>query len=162
MIEGMLQGIVYKKNGRITKLQLLTAEGTCELKASKYLHWAPHYKPAPNDVVQLKVLKKVKAGKVKLKAFEIVPIKAGERGRPKPQLPQPIELSLCQSSSCRKRGAEKLRAKLEKELGNTDNAPKVTVSKCLGKCKAGPVAQVRPSGMIYTKLELKKALDLLS
>ena len=159
-IEGVLDDIRYKKSGRISRLIVLTKQGIREIKASKYLRLMQGYQPALQDQVKLKVLKKVKGDRVKLKAFELVLIQpARKRSR---KACKPLEVSLCQSSSCRKRGSDKLRAKLEKALLQSDASHcRVTTSKCLGKCKAGPVAKVKPSGQVYSKLNSKTALSLL-
>ena len=161
IIDGVLDDIRCKKSGRISKLIVRTQKGIREIKASKYLRVSKGYHPKLNDRIRLKVLKKKKGDRVKLKAFEIALMQRHTKQKAKSK--KPVELLICQSSSCRKRGAEKLRAKLEKELSQSSSQPcRVITSKCLGKCKLGPVAKVKSSGKVFAKLDSKRALSLVT
>ena len=163
---GLLTQISCKKNGRVSKLRLQKEDGVYEIKASKYLRMGRGYTPKMNDVVELKVLKKMKAGRVKLKAFAIaptvIPAARSQKSTPLRAACKLIQVSICQSSKCKKQGAQKLWAKIEKELSRSgqDAQVQLTASKCLGACKKGPVAKL-PSGKIHTRLDAATVLDLI-
>ena len=159
-IEGVLEDVLLKKSGQISKLFVRTQEGLCKVKASKHLRLAKGCAPKTQDWVKLKVIKKTKSDRIKFKGLELQVLKSNPKRSPK--CTKPIELAICQSSSCRKRGSEKLRSQVEKALSPSRSGHcRVTNSKCLGKCKAGPVAKVKPSGQVYAKLNSKTALQLL-
>jgi hypothetical protein len=164
-ITGILKHVICKKNGRITRFHIQREEGVIELKASKYLRVVRGYTPRINDVVELKLLKKVKSGQVKLKAFAIAP---SRNGSPPAHIktPQnactPIKIALCQSSKCQKLGAQKVWDTIEKELSRTGRAGQVQLmpSKCLGQCKKGPAAKL-PSGRVCSRLGASTVLGLI-
>lgn len=162
---GILKQVICKKDGRISRIHIQREEGVIELKASKYLRVVRGYTPRINDVVELKLLKKVKSGQVKLKAFAIAPSLSGSQSA-HVETPQkactPIKIALCQSSKCQKLGAQKLWDKIEKELSRTGRAGQVQLmsSKCLGQCKKGPAGKL-PSGRVCSRLETSTVLGLI-
>lgn len=73
--------------------------------------------------------------------------------KPSQQTP-PSKILVCQKSSCRKRGGDKVCHALQQELGDRGLTDQVQIQKtgCLKKCKKGPNVVVLPDKTHYTNI----------
>ncbi|MCM1982893.1 (2Fe-2S) ferredoxin domain-containing protein [Lyngbya confervoides] len=140
-----------KKAGRIAAIQLQTAQGSQTIKASKWFRLVPQWSPQPGESIEISILKTVKAGKVKIKAFAVGP-GAGSLP-PSLEMPTPDCIAVCQSKGCGRRGSNQLQRQITAAIQSAglDSRLRVISTDCLGECKGGPAVQLQPTGQIFTR-----------
>ncbi|NJK30815.1 MAG: (2Fe-2S) ferredoxin domain-containing protein [Acaryochloris sp. RU_4_1] len=168
---------ILSKSCQVKGIRLTTAQGEQYIKLAKSL------RPACSDVLQpgtwIQIhgcqTQNTKTGKIKLKAQAIVPALPSIDAKPadSSDLSDPSEQSLacphkgkiriCQKSSCRKRGSQKILTALSGAIQASGREKEIQVQSmgCVGKCKAGPNLIVFPDKTRYVRVKPQNITTIL-
>ncbi|NJK41343.1 MAG: (2Fe-2S) ferredoxin domain-containing protein [Acaryochloridaceae cyanobacterium SU_2_1] len=172
-LTGQFIAYVLADNCEIKGIRLTTTEGERYIKLSKVLRPISAQILQPGSWIQVQGSQKIalKTGKAKFKAHSIIaalPDSAGFTDLPvapaaSAPLPPPQDLALkqvgkiriCQKSSCRKRGSQRVLSVLNSAIRDAGLDQEIELSEmgCVGKCKAGPNLIVLPDKTRYTKVK---------
>lgn len=155
---GQLLDFVIKDGYKIKYLRLNVAEREYWVKVPKALRAEldPAIAPGSQLAVSGWASRCEKTGKLKLKAESIqlaekaiAPTAKAAKGAKKP-----VKVLVCTKSSCRKRGADAICAKLRERLAAQGLADRVELKPtgCLKACKQGPNVAVLPGKARYSNV----------
>jgi bidirectional [NiFe] hydrogenase diaphorase subunit len=92
---------------------------------------------------------------------ELKDLAAEERGR---QAERSAYVSVCAAAGCQAMQSETLRKALTQEAAAQGHGPESCVVRqvgCFGLCGAGPVVSVEPGGVLYQRVQLSDAADII-
>ncbi|NEQ31651.1 MAG: (2Fe-2S) ferredoxin domain-containing protein [Leptolyngbya sp. SIO4C5] len=181
-LEGRFLGFSPQGTSDNKYIDLLTAKGGHRIKLRKSLRPILADYLLPGDVIrvfgeqkvdddqdapQLKALRIVRLAAEQLQAAPESPAEAiapqKETPQSKSKSQKPAKILVCQKSSCRKRGSEKVCQQLTESLEKSDLGDRVTIKKtgCMGHCKSGPHVVFMPDKKRYSKVKPKTVPELV-
>ncbi|NJO73163.1 MAG: (2Fe-2S) ferredoxin domain-containing protein [Leptolyngbyaceae cyanobacterium RM1_406_9] len=181
-VEGRFLGVILKDGYKPKAIRLATAMGEYPIKLAKEIRFHLPQTLTPGDWVRVTGVQKLdyKAGTVKLKAYQVVPVAPSQAAiaippmqsalAVQPSTPAPSAKSasknpcilVCQKSDCCKRGGRAVSQALEQALSNRDLTDQVTIkgTGCMKQCKAGPNI-VMPDKTRYSRIRPQDIPDLV-
>lgn len=169
-LEGQFVGFVGDFGEKPKRIRLATAEGERCIKLSKELRYPLREALQPGDWIRVfgEQKLKYKTGELKLKAFQVTvktPVQQKELETRTTQIeeipplsPQPVTpktkscIMVCQKSSCRKRGSDRVCEAITQSLRDRglDDEVAIKGTGCMKQCKQGPCAVFMPDKSRYT------------
>ncbi|MEM6256194.1 MAG: (2Fe-2S) ferredoxin domain-containing protein [Cyanobacteria bacterium P01_D01_bin.156] len=173
-LEGRFEGFTAGGKSPFKYLSLQSTDGNQLIKLPKSVRMMLFRYLQPGDWIRVVGRESIdkETGEPNFKAQEVVRVKplqvvttpaAPPQKMPKTK-PGKSKILICQKSKCRKRGAEKICAKVEDALasqGLTDTV-QVKLTSCMDRCKAGPNLVVMPHKKRYTKVTPAQIPDLIA
>ncbi len=163
--EGKLLGFVIKDGYKIKYLRIIVGEVEYWIKPSKELRKSLDSNIIPGCWLEVEGTKKLnrKNGTIKYKADLVALKNATETPVKAKKSKSKAKVLICQKSSCRKRGANKVCEALEGNLRDRGIEEEVTIKLvgCLKECKKGPNLVLMPDKVRYSKVNPKAVPDLI-
>jgi (2Fe-2S) ferredoxin len=177
-LEGRFVGFVGEFGEKPKRIRVATAEGERYIKLSKELRYPLREALQPGDWIRVfgEQKQKYKTGELKLKAFQVTvttPVQQKDLGigttqveeipplSPSPSVPLSAKpaapktkscIMVCQKSSCRKRGGDRVCEAIAESLRERglDDEVALKGTGCMKQCKQGPCAVFMPDKSRYT------------
>ena len=164
ILEGEYLDFIWQQN-KPKYLQIATAQGKLNLKLSKKLRKNLSLKLETNQIIQVLGTSKLKdkQAKINLKVVQINPLTEVISISPTP-LPKKVKLLLCQKSGCLKKGSQKQRQAIERNLEIRGLSQSVIIQEtgCLGKCSMAPNIMLMPGKKRLSGMKPEVIADLLT
>jgi (2Fe-2S) ferredoxin len=172
---GQLLSFVIQDGYKIKYLRIIYSGREYWIKPDKEIRDRLNKTLTPGCWVDIRGTRKQcdKTGKLKLKAYSVERVNLSEisdfPASPPPQSP-PLKretakasILVCQKSSCWKRGGKAVCQAIEENLRDRglDDRVQVKLTGCLKQCKQGPNMVVMPDKARYSRVEPKRAIELV-
>lgn len=161
-LDGQFQGFAAGKSSPFQYLELVVGANYYQVKLGKDLQLMLFRYLQPGDWVRIVGKQKAAADGPQLKAREVVrlsqppthpTVQVAAKAAPKTAKTR-ARVLVCQKSSCRKRGAEAVCARLNSALAQAGLQDQVTIqgTGCMDRCKSGPQVVVMPDKTRYSRV----------
>lgn len=168
-LEGRFVGFVGDVEEKPKCIRVATAEGERYIKLSKELRVPMREVLQPGDWIQIfgKQKFKYKTGELKLKAYQVKLTASVQRENvPQPPAVAPktkASVMVCQKSSCRKRGADKVCQAITESLRDRGLEDQVAIKRtgCMKQCDSGPCVVFMPDKSRYIGVAPKQVHTLV-
>ncbi len=168
-LEGRFVGFVGDVEEKPKRIRVATAEGERYIKLSKELRVPMREVLQPGDWIQIfgKQKYNYKTGEVKLKAYQVkLTASVQPENVPQPPVAAPktkASVMVCQKSSCRKRGADKVCQAITQSLRDRGLEDQVAIKRtgCMKQCDNGPCVVFMPDKSRYVGVAPKQVHTLV-